>query len=154
MGTDYGAIGRRMNCTLTIMWEIKREREREKGIRDRKEREKGNGRIDRELNFISFSKGRNERKRGEGEEKKENRVRVSEFASVKEQAYEGEGRKAKSEADLRAVEKSSLFLSLFFCSPSSNFFQHQERSCLLETPRSFEVCFARWKFLPFFHSFV
>lgn len=39
---------------------------------------------------------------------------MSEFASVKEQAYEGEGRKAKSEADLRAVEKSSLFLSLFF----------------------------------------
>lgn len=39
---------------------------------------------------------------------------MSEFASVKEQAYEGEGRKAKSEADLRAVEKSSLFLSLLF----------------------------------------
>lgn len=38
-------------------------------------------------------------------------MRVSEFASVKEQAYEG--RKAKSEADLRAVEKSSLSLSLF-----------------------------------------
>lgn len=51
---------------------------------------------------------------GKGRKKKENRVRVSEFASVKEQAYEGEGRKAKSEADLRAVEKSSLFLSLFF----------------------------------------
>lgn len=78
--------------------------EEEKGARNEE-------RIDREFNLISFSK-RNEASRRGGE--KENRVRVSEFASIKEQAYEG--RKAKSEADLRAVEKSSLFslFSLFF----------------------------------------
>lgn len=82
---------------------------------------------------------------------------MSEFASVKEQAYEG--RKAKSEADLRAVEKSSLSLSLFslsfFCdySPSSNFFQHEERSCLFRDTSLFPKVSLSREFLPFLSFF-
>lgn len=92
-------------------------------------------------------------------------MRVSEFASVKEQAYEG--RKAKSEADLRAVEKSSLsslFSSLFFAIillPTSS--STKREAVFLETPRSFLRCLFRAMQVPsfsffflsfFFHSFV
>ena len=83
---------------------------------------------------------------------------MSEFASVKEQAYEG--RKAKSEADLRAVEKSSLSLSLFsflffaiiFLLPTS--FSTKREAVFLETPRSFLRClFRASSFLFFLFSF-
>ena len=83
-------------------------------------------------------------------------MRVSEFASVKEQAYEG--RKAKSEADLRAVEKSSLsslFSSLFFAIillPTSS--STKREAVFLETPRSFLRClFRASSFLFFLFSF-
>lgn len=90
-----------------------RERERKEYVTGKRERRETEESIE---NLISSPSRREGTKGNEGRrrKKKENRVRVSEFASVKEQAYEGEGRKAKSEADLRAVEKSSLFLSLFF----------------------------------------
>lgn len=167
-----------MNCTLTIigMWEIQKERERngrwwKERIEDGEE-EKGarnEERIDREFNLISFLKRtkRNEASRRGGEKENRVRVRVSEFASVKEQAYEG--RKAKSEADLRAVEKSSLSLSLFsslffaiiFLLPTS--FSTKREAVFLETPRSFLRCLFRAMQVPsfsffflsfFFHSFV
>lgn len=64
---------------------------------------------------------------------------MSEFASVKEQAYEG--RKAKSEADLRAVEKSSLSLSLF-----SSLFGTESTFCVTINERMKTCFFSRWSF--------